>query len=62
MTKAEAHARRLGEAINLGKKISGANMLPALFCLAGIAVNHLVFRLGALASQIIRAMTIVFKF
>jgi hypothetical protein len=49
VTKAEAHARRLGEAINLRKHIGGANMLPALFCLAGIALNHAVFRLGALS-------------
>jgi hypothetical protein len=35
--------------INLRKHISGANALPALFCLGAIAVNHSLFRLGALS-------------
>jgi hypothetical protein len=49
VTKAEAHGRRLGEAINLRKQISGANLLPAWFCLVALAANHAVFRLGALS-------------
>ena len=36
-------------AINLRKQISGANVVPAFFCLITIAANHAVFRLGALS-------------
>ena len=35
-------------AINLRKQISGANVVPAFFCLIAIEVNHAVFRLGML--------------